>query len=684
MKPRFAVLLLSTLVTACAEEDPLTRDNFAGTVEEVRACEGSDSVVEGIDVSEYQPNVDWARVRASGRRFAFIRVSDGVRYEDRSFDAHWSGARSAGLLRGAYQFFRPGQDPIAQAELFVRKVGRLGVGDLPPVVDVESADGQSSATVVSNLRRWIERVRAGTGREPIVYAASGFWDGLSGTSEFGRYKLWVANYGVRCPYLPRDWSRWAFWQYSDGGSVPGIAGGVDVNVFNGTIDALQALAGGSSSSPMTSPTPGEGPFVDASTVFCPSGFSYEATSRLCANGTEVVGPFTQAMIATCTAQGGGASTCQGNRWSLAFARSIRGTNACPPGTTFDSALRHCREGDNVFGPFSRAEVQQCSARGGGAVCEGYRWSRAMLPASDAVFCPAGTSFDATYKFCASATEAVGPFSAAMVARCIASGGGTDACRSDRWQLGFARSIRGTAACPPGATPDAASSNHCREGDDVFGPFTYAEVDACKSRGGGAVCEGYRWHASFVRGATSTPGPMMMGGGSNNPITVPYFYQYNNANEPGGTCGVTSAAMVLGFFGQTVTPDQLYTRYGKPSGQSPSSLVGLYERHGLRGAYTYNGTEAMIRAQIDAGRPVITHGYFTGAGHVLVIVGYDSTGFFVNDPAGRWRGCVRCGYAGTSTSTNGLRAHYDYASFRAAAAPDGNYWLSVASRTAVSF
>ncbi|MDP3277813.1 MAG: GH25 family lysozyme [Deltaproteobacteria bacterium] len=193
----------------CADEDLALAPN-AGTVEEVRACAGSETVVEGIDVSEYQPRVDWARVRASGRRFAFVRVSDGVRHEDASFADHWRAAKTAGLLRGAYQFFRPAQDPIAQADLMVRSVGRLGPGDLPPVIDVESADGQSSATIVANVRRWIERVREGTGREPIVYAASGFWDPLQGTEVFAGYKLWVANYGVRCPYLPEDWSRWSF------------------------------------------------------------------------------------------------------------------------------------------------------------------------------------------------------------------------------------------------------------------------------------------------------------------------------------------------------------------------------------------------------------------------------------------------------------------------------------------
>jgi GH25 family lysozyme M1 (1,4-beta-N-acetylmuramidase) len=241
---RTVFFLLSLAVTGC---DGLSIEETQGAIDAIRVCASTRTVVEGVDVSEFQPTVDWARVRGSGRRFAFIRVSDGARVVDTAFASHWRGARAAGLLRGAYQFFRPAQDPDAQADLMIRSVGRLGPGDLPPVIDIETADGQSSATIVARARRWIERVRAGTGRDPIVYAAAGFWDPLQGTAELGRQKLWVANYTTSCPFLPEDWSRWTFWQFTDRGSVPGIAGPADVNVFNGTVAELEALAGAGAS-----------------------------------------------------------------------------------------------------------------------------------------------------------------------------------------------------------------------------------------------------------------------------------------------------------------------------------------------------------------------------------------------------------------------------------------------------
>src|ERR1043166_9121841 len=74
------------------------------------------STVKGIDVSYYQGSINWGAVKNDGVKYAFIRVSDGTGYRDSKFDANWSGAKSHGVLRGAYQFFRSNQDPIAQAD----------------------------------------------------------------------------------------------------------------------------------------------------------------------------------------------------------------------------------------------------------------------------------------------------------------------------------------------------------------------------------------------------------------------------------------------------------------------------------------------------------------------------------------------------------------------------------------
>src|SRR5690242_4540926 len=81
-------------------------------------CSGGNTV-KGIDVSYYQGSINWNAVKNDGVKFAFIRVSDGTGYIDSKFSSNWSGAKNAGILRGAYQFFRSDEDPIRQADILI-------------------------------------------------------------------------------------------------------------------------------------------------------------------------------------------------------------------------------------------------------------------------------------------------------------------------------------------------------------------------------------------------------------------------------------------------------------------------------------------------------------------------------------------------------------------------------------
>lgn len=235
---------VALVLSACAPSTPDRHDEDNGILDDqLRVC-AVGATLKGIDVSEHNGHVDWAKVKSSGQVFAFARVSDGLNYPDSEFTSNWAGIKAAGLKRGVYQYFRPGQDALAQADLLLAKIGTLGAGDLPPVIDVETANGQSTSTVASAVRVWIDRVKAKTGREPIIYSAAGFWDTLSNTSQFAPQKLWVANYGAMCPYMPGTWGKWSFWQDSESGSVPGVSGEIDTDQFNGSLADLTALAAG--------------------------------------------------------------------------------------------------------------------------------------------------------------------------------------------------------------------------------------------------------------------------------------------------------------------------------------------------------------------------------------------------------------------------------------------------------
>ncbi|MCD6498919.1 MAG: hypothetical protein J7M25_11560 [Deltaproteobacteria bacterium] len=235
----FAILFALTF-GACS-----TGPDYETLQQGLSVCADGD-VLYGIDVSHWQGVVDWDRVAADGVTFAFMRVSDGTRVLDSQFSRNWSETRRVGIIRGAYQFFRPKQDPEGQADVLIDALGgTVTPGDLPPVIDVEVSDGLSRSTVTTRIQRWVDRVESRLHVAPIVYTSPGLWSSISGSDDFENLALWVAHYRVTCPRMPWPWTQWAFHQYSDRESVNGISGKVDGDKFNGTLADLQALTGAS-------------------------------------------------------------------------------------------------------------------------------------------------------------------------------------------------------------------------------------------------------------------------------------------------------------------------------------------------------------------------------------------------------------------------------------------------------
>ena len=130
-------------------------ERLGTTSERLEVC-AAGAVVHGIDVSVYQGNIDWADVRDAGIDFAIARVSDGMS-QDINFVQNWPAMKAAGVIRGAYQFFEPADDPSAQASLMVQiltEAGGLEASDLPCVADVEVTGGEPAATIAENLKTW--------------------------------------------------------------------------------------------------------------------------------------------------------------------------------------------------------------------------------------------------------------------------------------------------------------------------------------------------------------------------------------------------------------------------------------------------------------------------------------------------------------------------------------------------
>lgn len=228
----------------------------------MKVCPGM-KTVRGIDVSQYQETIDWNQVAASGIKFAIARKSYGTGHLDPTFDANWQGMKAAGIIRGAYQWVRPGQSITAQADIMISALGKLGPGDLPAMADIEEAGTLTKAQYAAKVQQWLDLVEAGTGKKPMIYTGSYFWDANVASNAFQGYPLidaaylgacyssttgfvaandcWVGS----CPTISNAFDDWQFWQYSSQTHVPGISkfDYVDMDLFNGDMDALALLAG---------------------------------------------------------------------------------------------------------------------------------------------------------------------------------------------------------------------------------------------------------------------------------------------------------------------------------------------------------------------------------------------------------------------------------------------------------
>ncbi|MBO3286470.1 GH25 family lysozyme [Paenibacillus sp. FSL M8-0228] len=227
-------------------EEPSTTENVLPTIP-VAPVISSDGHAQGIDVSHYNGNIDWQQVAAAGKTFAFIKATEGTKYQDNQFLINVQGAREANILVGAYHFLNATTADGARQEAanFARALdsagGRL---DLPPVMDYENnPKGLTPAQINEVAHAFLDEMERLTGRQPIVYTGNVFASKFDPT--FSMYKLWVARYSTtQKPTAVPAWNNWWAWQYSSTGSVPGIRGQVDLDEYNGTIDELRASLGG--------------------------------------------------------------------------------------------------------------------------------------------------------------------------------------------------------------------------------------------------------------------------------------------------------------------------------------------------------------------------------------------------------------------------------------------------------
>lgn len=195
----------------------------------------------GLDVSEYQGEISWSYVDTLELKypidFVFIRATIGKDRKDYQFKRNWIGAKKNKMIRGAYHYYRPNENSIEQADLFIKTV-KLEKGDLPPVLDIERLPkNQSLKNLKKGLKRWLLKVEDHYKVRPIIYSGESYYSDFL-KEEFGEYLFWIANYNFYREKIEEDW---LFWQFTEKATVPGIEHNVDVNIFNGDLQQLQFI-----------------------------------------------------------------------------------------------------------------------------------------------------------------------------------------------------------------------------------------------------------------------------------------------------------------------------------------------------------------------------------------------------------------------------------------------------------
>jgi len=194
--------------------------------------------IQGIDVSYWQGAINWEAVRAAGVRFAFIKATEGGDHLDPKFLDNWYAAKRADIARGAYHFVYWCRPANEQALWFILNVP-ADSDALPPVLDVEWNSHSKTCpgkvdrqTALEKIKILLEAMEAHTGKRPIIYTDPKFHrEVLEG--EFPDYHFWLRSVAAEPDAIYRERS-WSFWQFTTTGTVPGVAGKVDRNSYNGT------------------------------------------------------------------------------------------------------------------------------------------------------------------------------------------------------------------------------------------------------------------------------------------------------------------------------------------------------------------------------------------------------------------------------------------------------------------
>lgn len=231
--------------TAPADSIAAPADTTASVQVTPKLPEGLDieQTASGLDVSHFQGDVNWEEVKASDFKFAYTKATQGTGFVDPKFATNETGSAKVGLHHGAYHFYLAGEDPLKQAQLFIKVCKEIDNGTLPPMLDLEQGSMQKAVNAKQfqqDVFTWLKEVETALNVKPIIYTNTPFGNQYLNNPDFANYYLWIAEYGVKTPKVPNAWKDkgWLIWQRTDRAKVEGTVTTFDGDTVNGPFKNL--------------------------------------------------------------------------------------------------------------------------------------------------------------------------------------------------------------------------------------------------------------------------------------------------------------------------------------------------------------------------------------------------------------------------------------------------------------
>ena len=199
----------------------------------------SSASYEGLDVSNWQGDIDYAQVKAAGIEVVYIKASEGTTYKDPYFERNYANAKANGLKVGFYHFVTATnvQSAREQAQFFASVISGK-TPDCKLAMDFEQFRGGISVNEINEISKvFLETVQQLTGKEVVIYSNLNDAQRVFSRELANQYPLWVAYWGSESGLLnsASNWQNWEGWQYTSRGIVAGVNGYVDRNRFTDNI-----------------------------------------------------------------------------------------------------------------------------------------------------------------------------------------------------------------------------------------------------------------------------------------------------------------------------------------------------------------------------------------------------------------------------------------------------------------